>query len=403
METVDTLDPLSRLKEQTIRSETRIQYTIDLTRNYHNLLQKEEAGITRNFLWDRNVAGMTEEGKEHAKYYFQDEMGSPIRLMGKNGELEESYGYDEFGRDLYENQGMVQPFGYTGYQADRITGTYYAQAREYRAELGRFAAVDTIKGFVVAPNTLNEYGYCWNNPMILVDLDGAWPSWEDFENVIIQGRDTLRDVTTVAYNCAAAGYNDLLDSLENVMIQAKDTLGDVTIVAYNCAVAGYNDLFGDLNGTISIKRSVNANALLGIYIDAGFSFDWKGNVAYQWSYAVPGVDDTMSIGILDIGAAYGVSFTDAGDVSELLGKSSTIGGSGGYLGYATIDLISFDEMEDMHSDTNGFQIGVGVGAGVDVHMMESNTKELISFNIFEVVGDALNFIFGRSEDIGCIN
>ena len=50
-----------------------------------------------------------------------------------------TYGYDEFGQDLYRNQGQIQPFGYTGYQSDRIAETYYAQAREYRAELGRFA------------------------------------------------------------------------------------------------------------------------------------------------------------------------------------------------------------------------------------------------------------------------
>ena len=36
---------------------------------------------------------------------------------------------------------------------------------------------DTIKGAATAPYTLNEYGYCWNNPMNLADRDGAWPQW----------------------------------------------------------------------------------------------------------------------------------------------------------------------------------------------------------------------------------
>ena len=188
----DVMDPLSRLKEQTINPETRIEYTIDLTRQYHNLLQKEEDGNTQSYLWDGNVAGMREDRGTASHYYFQDELGSPIRLMDQNGELAESYGYDEFGQDLYRDReetagrsmtGSLQPFGYTGYQYDKTAGTYYAQAREYRAELGRFAAVDTIKGFTAAPYTLNEYGYCWNNPMVLVDLNGAWPTWEDVENV----------------------------------------------------------------------------------------------------------------------------------------------------------------------------------------------------------------------------
>ncbi len=80
------------------------------------------------------------------RYYFQDELGSPLRLSGVDGSLGEAYGYDEFGRDLYENQWEARPFGYTGYQYDSITGTYYAQAREYKPDAGRFAEMDVIGG-----------------------------------------------------------------------------------------------------------------------------------------------------------------------------------------------------------------------------------------------------------------
>ena len=118
-------------------------------------------------------------------YYLQDELGSPIRLLDEEGNMRETYGYDEFGQDLYRNQGQIQPFGYTGYQSDRIAETYYAQAREYRAELGRFAGVDIIKGFAASPYTLNEYGYCWGNPMVLVDTDGKFPLMIT-ANIIVQ-------------------------------------------------------------------------------------------------------------------------------------------------------------------------------------------------------------------------
>lgn len=163
-----------------------IRYTIDLTRGYYNLLEKEETGSQQIYLWDGNVVGMREEKNgrngwdnfskyQDTAYYFQDEQGSPIRLLDEEGNMKETYGYDEFGQELYRNQGQIQPFGYTGYQSDRIAGTYYAQAREYKAELGRFAGVDIIKGYAKAPYTLNEYGYCWGNPIMLVDLDGSFP------------------------------------------------------------------------------------------------------------------------------------------------------------------------------------------------------------------------------------
>ncbi len=94
---------------------------------------------------------LQKEEAENICYYFQDELGSPIRLMDKNGELAESYGYDEFGQDLYRDReetagrsmtGSCQPFGYTGYQYDKTAGTYYAQVREYLPEIGRFIGED---------------------------------------------------------------------------------------------------------------------------------------------------------------------------------------------------------------------------------------------------------------------
>ena len=167
--------------------EQHIRYTLDLTRQYHNLLLTEDSatGKKQTFHWDANVAAMQETGQN--SYYLQDDLGSPIRLVNQNGELQDSYGYDEFGQNLYGNQGIVQPFGYTGYQPDRIAETYYAQAREYRPELGRFAAADVLKGFIVAPYTLNGYGYCWNKPVSLVDLNGRepgeWTPGEDTDYV----------------------------------------------------------------------------------------------------------------------------------------------------------------------------------------------------------------------------
>lgn len=104
---------------------------------------------------------------------FQDELGSPIRLADKDGEVEESYGYDEFGQDLYGNQGIVQPFGYTRYQADRITGTYYAQAREYMPLNGSFISKDQDRFYkIVMATSWNLYVYCSSDSLRFIDPQG---------------------------------------------------------------------------------------------------------------------------------------------------------------------------------------------------------------------------------------
>lgn len=93
------------VRESEPAPERQIQYTIDLTRQYYNLLQKEEGGTVQIYLWDGNVAGMADSTER--RYYLQDDLGSPIRLLNGSGELTDSYGYDEFGQDLYGNQGTV--------------------------------------------------------------------------------------------------------------------------------------------------------------------------------------------------------------------------------------------------------------------------------------------------------
>lgn len=60
---------------------------------------------------------------------------------------------------------------------DPVAGSYFAQAREYLPEVGRFMGQDLIKGMANFPFTLNEYGYCWNNPLMLIDRNGEYPQF----------------------------------------------------------------------------------------------------------------------------------------------------------------------------------------------------------------------------------
>ena len=172
-EKLEKLDPQRRVGME-IGNSRQITYTLDLTRQYYNLLERTEESQSQRYFWDGNVAAYEENGERN--YYLQDELGSPLRIEDSAGTIKESYGYGAFGEDLYQNQGEMQPFGYTGYQRDEIAGTYYAQAREYLAESGRFAGQDLIVGFVEYPETLNRYSYCWNNSLIYADYNGEFPT-----------------------------------------------------------------------------------------------------------------------------------------------------------------------------------------------------------------------------------
>ena len=317
---------------------------------------------------DSMAAAMEENGTFH--YYLQDEMGSPIRVSGYNstdsmadGNHDATaayltYGYDEFGNDPartigkeleedgipspYTMQGEGQPFGYTGYRYDTDSGTYFAQAREYQPQTGRFHAQDVIAGNGAVPVMLNRYGYCLGNPVGMVDLDGLFP----------------------------ISFKEWGDKIKKSLVQQIYDIKNVPV---------------DGVGTVSLKASVNANILLGGYIDGGVSFDRYGNIAIQWSYAYPLDDDTntASVGLFDIGACLGVAITDAKDVNGLLGPSSAAGFSGGLWEYLSVDAISFDDISDTNGQLDGFQAAYGKGAGVDVHLVKTYTKEVITINIYD--------------------
>ena len=170
---VEPMLPTDKLERLIINPMKQIEDTIDLTKQYHNLLQRTEGSNTTAYTWDSNVLHAVGGENNNTYQYLQDELGSPIRLVDENGIEQEIYGYDEFGGALLNNNQISwQPFTYTGYQKDNIANTYYAQAREYKAEVGRFTGEDMIKGRTDIPITLNAYTYCQNMPLIYVDRNG---------------------------------------------------------------------------------------------------------------------------------------------------------------------------------------------------------------------------------------
>ena len=223
-EKLEKLDPQSRIGME-IGNSRQIAYTLDLTRQYYNLLERTEESQSQRYFWDGNVAAYEENGERN--YYLQDELGSPLRIEDSAGILKESYGYGAFGEDLYQNQGKVQPFGYTGYQRDATAGTYYAQAREYLAENGRFSGRDLLAGFTNLPFSMNCYSYCFNTPTILVDLDGAWPSWSDIINGLESVENTIKDVVSdVAHSLNENVIKKYIIGIDKVIY--KENLGGAT-------------------------------------------------------------------------------------------------------------------------------------------------------------------------------
>ena len=389
------------------------EYLLDLTKPYHNLLERQKGKHRQTFYWDMNVSAMEDENRT-LQYYLQDELGSPLRVLYRSGSGA-AYGYDEFGADLYDpekkpgagrqysRQGEHQPFGFTGYRYDDISGTYFAQAREYQPGEGRFTAEDILRGRNTIPKTLNRYGYCWGNPIQYVDVNGRDPItpqdiqkgfWEsvlnaadrvvdDFSYQMDCIENDIKDAVNEGYQMVKDGVQTGLDFLGDTVHNGIENLKDICAEA----VVDIRDQLSDNTGTMTIDVSAAVNLLLGKSSGYSLSFDWEGNVSFQTSDAMLGYKDSTQVGFVNAGASIGLAFTDAKNVEGLLGYGVDAGIGIGKCGIGLIGLNWEGK------DINGFKFSVGPGYGIDVHLAKPYTQELDRWNIFNFILNAL----GRSE------
>ena len=65
-------------------------------------------------------------------------------------------------------------FRYSSYLFDPESGLYYLKARYYTATLSRFLTRDELIGIENKQSALNQYAYCMNNPVNMIDPNGLY-------------------------------------------------------------------------------------------------------------------------------------------------------------------------------------------------------------------------------------
>ncbi len=105
-------------------------------------------------------------------YYHADHLGSTRLVTDSNKSIVTAVTYHPFG-ESYSVESS-EDYLFTGKEKDS-TGLYYYGARHYDPDLGRFLTRDPYSGNLVKPQSLNQYTYCYNNPLLFVDPDGRDP------------------------------------------------------------------------------------------------------------------------------------------------------------------------------------------------------------------------------------
>ncbi|MBE5827334.1 MAG: RHS repeat protein [Butyrivibrio sp.] len=295
-----------------VRPEEETEYLCDLSREYYNLLERTVNGQRQSFVYDRNVISMNSE--EGNFYYLQDELGSTMYLTGTDGRTVESYAYDDFGGRVdpftengpdekgshgYNREGnILQPFAFTGYQEDTVSGLQFAQARYYDNKTGRFTGEDMIGGIIQEPYTQNRYVYCLNNPVGYVDLNGKEPytdpekEREDIEDIVdaFQNHHIIRtfkehgaaDKDAVNHAGTNTTIGCLTDDVNNKSDGDAEYVGVVYLLARDGAAGqGHaaialvkNDGMADV---YSIDANPSYNPVIGLHLDGYFGTNIGAN------------------------------------------------------------------------------------------------------------------------------
>jgi RHS repeat-associated protein len=101
-----------------------------------------------------------------ASYLGKDALGSVRSRSNEDGQLEDRYEYDAFGKPYKGDLNSGMNLGYTGKPYDTTTGMYNYGYRDYQPEMARFTTVDPIR------DGSNWFAYVNNDPVNYIDLWG---------------------------------------------------------------------------------------------------------------------------------------------------------------------------------------------------------------------------------------
>jgi RHS repeat-associated protein len=135
------------------------------------ILETDPAGNeTAVNIYGMNLISRTADGTK--LYYLYNAHADVTGLADSGGNITDTYRYDAFGNITEKTGEATNPYTYAGYRYDKESDLYYLNARYYDAKIARFLTVDTYRGQVNDPLSLNLYTYCVNNPIQYYDPTG---------------------------------------------------------------------------------------------------------------------------------------------------------------------------------------------------------------------------------------
>ncbi len=160
-------------RAKSLESGTTTEYVY---RGYDPLFEKNTGtGVITDYIYV-NGRMMAKQTGSDIYYYIKDALGS-TRQLWKHGATSTTFSvttYAPFGTPI--GASGIEKFRFAGEllsgAAGSLPGLYYIGARWMDPELGRWLSLDPELGKLSAPQTMNRYVYCVDNPLKFTDPTG---------------------------------------------------------------------------------------------------------------------------------------------------------------------------------------------------------------------------------------
>ena len=154
-------------------------------------LTRTSGGTTTNYLWDvgRGLPRILDDGTYQyvygigpgpiervalsggtTHYFLADGLGSTLAIVDSSGTTAQTYTYDAFGKAT-PGMSFANEFTFAGQQTDP-SGLQYLRARYMDPSTGRFMSHDSFRGFNDQRQSLNQFVYTTNDPILATDATG---------------------------------------------------------------------------------------------------------------------------------------------------------------------------------------------------------------------------------------
>ena len=317
-------------------------------------------------------------------------------LTGTDGAAYSPKAYDPFGNILdpvtgkrktkrpiqsisYTKEGnLIQPFAFTGYREEE-NGLYYAQARSYDPQTGRFISEDKVSGLLTMPDTVNHYIYCFNDPTVYVDNNGLWGKiLSNIANAVGEVASTAVNGITSAVDyavkhpvgtIAAIGAGALVATA--VVVAAPVVLGGLATAAVAAGVS--STVVGAVGATATFAVAGAAGAIAGDFVKQDYEINYyherdEFDVNELKAAGVGGFVSGAAIGF----ATYGAGMAAIGSASNLYGPLSVSTAIKGMSSAVTLPTVAF----------SGF---MGSSASSGYYQYETTG----TINPYQTIGDGL--------------